>query len=932
VSRPPTTPSRLSRLSLAGKLGPWGVLLVGLALGSPHASAPPHAAGEATPTVAGGGGHPLHAMSEADMARWVSDWYAAHPARGARSLDVAVDTFLATGNFRFDADGDEGTAIDTVRIETGQTVMWRWVAGTHTTTNGDDVNAPDVGALWDQPLTSAAPEFSYRFDSTGVFPFLCRPHVFFEMRGVVVVTPPGGPDVTAPQVLLSSPNGGEILPAHQPTAIAWQATDDVGVVGVDLYYRDGEGAPWVTVGRDLPSGGTFDWFVHDTPTLEARVLAVAHDAAGNVGADSSDAVFTIERLPGGRVATTLRDFLQPGTQPLDAGAPAQSAICLSCHGGYRPDVEPGAWKGTMMSQAGRDPLFYACLAVAEQDAPASGDLCIRCHAATGWLGGHSVPTDGSRLTADDRDGVSCALCHRMVDPIYRAGTSPPADQGVLAGLLPAHRPTGYSNGQYVVDPNAAVRRGPFATTVAPHPFLESDFHRRGDLCGTCHDVSNPVFTRLGAADYAPGPLDQRADSLGVNWLMPIERTFSEWLHSAYPAGVSAPQFAGSKPNGMVSTCQDCHERDVVGQGCNPDSFPNAPTRTDLPFHDMTGGNAWMPMALLGLAGLYPGELDAAAQQRVAQRATEMLQKAAALDLVVEAEGDSFRARVKVTNHAGHKLPTGYPEGRRMWLEVRARDANGAVVYRSGAYDASTGTLDRDADAVVYEKHLGLSPSWAAQLGLSPGPSFHFVLNDTIYKDNRIPPLGYARTAFESFGGAPVDDTRPAPRYADGQYWDETTFRLPAGVRSVAVALRYQSTSREYVEFLRDENHTNGAGQRLYDLWASHGRGEPVVMAYDSLNIAPTKSGPIALRALTNPFHDALRLELMLSRRAPVELEVFDARGRRLSSQDYGELPPGVHVLRWDGLDRRGASAGPGPFWARVTAGGETASQKVVRVR
>src|SRR5262249_5090675 len=159
--------------------------------------------------------------------------------------------------------------------------------------------------------------------------------------------------------------------------------------------------------------------------------------------------------------TTLRDFIQPGTQPLDAGAIVPSSVCLSCHGGYQTDVEPGAWKGTMMSQAGRDPLFYACLAVAEQDAPSAGDLGIRLHPPVGWLGGPSVPTDGSRLTAEDRDGVSCGFCHRLVDPVYRPGVNPPQDQAILGSLLPAHRPTGYANGQYVVDPDVDMRRGPF---------------------------------------------------------------------------------------------------------------------------------------------------------------------------------------------------------------------------------------------------------------------------------------------------------------------------------------------------------------------------------------------------------------------------------------------------------------------------------------
>jgi hypothetical protein len=34
--------------------------------------------------------------------------------------------------------------------------------------------------------------------------------------------------------------------------------------------------------------------------------------------------------------------------------------------------------------------------------------------------------------------------------------------------------------------------------VATHQFLQSQFHRSVDFCGTCHDVSNPVVGDLEA--------------------------------------------------------------------------------------------------------------------------------------------------------------------------------------------------------------------------------------------------------------------------------------------------------------------------------------------------------------------------------------------------------------------------------------------------
>jgi glucose/arabinose dehydrogenase len=453
-----------------------------------------------------------------------------------------------------------------------------------------------------------------------------------------------------PIVTVASPNGGESWVGGSSHPITWTATDDLGVTGVDVYYRDTAIAPWTAVASNLTNSGSFNWFVPNTPGSAVKVRVIARDVDGNAGVDSSNATFTISATPGGIVHTTLRDFQMPGTQPLAGGAFQDHNTCYTCHGGYSPAVEPGHnFRGTMMGQAARDPLFYACLAIAEQDAPASGDLCIRCHSPMAWLAGRSQPTNGSQIDALGRDGVSCDFCHRLVDPIYVAGVNPVEDQAVLNGMLPAHRPTGYSNGQYVVD-DQARRRGPLTDPVTPHAFLVSSFHERSEMCGTCHDVSNPVFQRAGDAKYAPGPLDSPADSINSAVLMPLERTFSEWKNSAFPSGVFLPDFAGNLPGGIVSQCQDCHLRSATGTACNNGGVP---VRTDLAVHDLTGGNAWMGGVI---ADLYPTETDPGALKDAAGRAVSMLQKAASLQLSTLVEGDSFRTVVRITNRTGHKLP------------------------------------------------------------------------------------------------------------------------------------------------------------------------------------------------------------------------------------------------------------------------------------
>jgi len=88
--------------------------------------------------------------------------------------------------------------------------------------------------------------------------------------------------------------------------------------------------------------------------------------------------------------------------------------------------------------------------------------------------------------------------------------------------------------------------------------------------------------------------------------------------------------------------------------------------------------------------LYPGETNALALSDAKNRAIAMLRKAAVLDLTTEWVEDHFVAHVTVTNRTGHKLPTGYPEGRRMWINVVARDEGDNVIWESGAYDRPPG--------------------------------------------------------------------------------------------------------------------------------------------------------------------------------------------------------------------------------------------------
>lgn len=559
------------------------------------------------------------------------------------------------------------------------------------------------------------------------------------------------------------------------------------------------------------------------------------------------------------IPSTKANFFAPGTQPNPAMETITDPfICSNCHSDYSEEItQPVAyepwmgWQGSMMAQAGRDPVFYAALDIAGADVQFGGEFCLRCHLPRAWLEGRIV---SGTLASDplenpiDLEGVQCEVCHRLSDPTP-GPENDPRDVYVINNTITTTIPITYGNAAMVFDPED-YRRGPFDVVADlgfdPHLFNDADtvqsaYHQESFFCGTCHDISNPLLAWNEISQtYTLNPLGQPFTD--TTKMFPIERTFSEWRLSEYntPAGVYAPEFGGNKTH--VSTCQDCHMRDVTGVGGSLFGDTNGlPVRDDLPLHDMTGANTWVPQIIPlhpVFSATFYADPNLGAKRLQAldlgiERARYMLQNAAVMTTTFDVSTGVLTAWV--VNNAGHKLPTGYVEGRRMWLQVEGYDQAGHLIYSSGAYDLATAELTEDADIQIYESKHGLTPAWAAQLGLPSGESFHFALNNVIVSDNRIPPRGFNFDAFVAVGAEPRSDSQPDPAmYADGQYWDEVVYDLPEGVVYGRVRLLYQTSSKAYIEFLRDNNPNasdpNNNGQILYDLWAATNRSAPEVMA------------------------------------------------------------------------------------------------------
>lgn len=625
----------------------------------------------------------------------------------------------------------------------------------------------------------------------------------------------------------------------------------------------------------------------------------------------------------------------PGSQPGNVQNFENAGRCENCHSGYNPAVEPGSnWRGSMMAQAARDPLWLACLTVAAQDSiwaigtPNATDICIRCHSPGGWLEGASDPTNTSRLSGNQFDGVHCDFCHRMQDPMMVQGQPDvPADTGTAAtlaaqartqtyadlGLLrlfdgvtpflganffPTYYGTGFPGwsepgaGQFFTAQSSGPKWGPRSQTVARHQFQYSRFHKSREFCHSCHDVSNPVLQN--ALSGLPGA--QGTEKFAAASFFHVERTSSEFLLSAYGRGTGASA-DGIPGVAWAAKCQDCHMRDTTGKAANK---ADAPTYNDLALHDLTGGNTWISGILAsadsGYAGYdaynyrilsgqkYPGaKVDVAGLAgsgamlaRGRDRAMAQLKMAATLQEVART---STALTLRVRNNTGHKLISGFPEGRRMFLNVRfyadaagtqlvrevngydplkiTRDSAGNAVYAGG------GTLTNKNEALVWEAEMSSSLTGESK-------SFHFALADKRYKDNRIPPKGFDKAAATQRKAEPVwHGESDVAYFSDAEYsggYDEVTLDWPAGAVGYSAELFYQTTSREYIEFLRDEARGTGSltlssptpsgepkayvvqtdpffanlkgwGDAIWDLWLHNGGAAPVQMAV--LNDMPT---------------------------------------------------------------------------------------------
>ncbi len=92
-------------------------------------------------------------------------------------------------------------------------------------------------------------------------------------------------------------------------------------------------------------------------------------------------------------------------------------------------------------------------------------------------------------------------------------------------------------------------------------------------------------------------------------------------------------------------------------------------------------------------------------------------------------------------------------------------------------------------------------------------------------------------------------------------------------------------------------------------------------------------GPFRLEPnLPNPFASATSIRFRLAESRSVRVVVCDAAGRRVARLADGVRGPGLHEIAWNGTDDRGRPLPSGVYFARLDAGPESGSRKLIFLR
>ena len=447
------------------------------------------------------------------------------------------------------------------------------------------------------------------------------------------------------------------------------------------------------------------------------------------------------------------------------------------------------WRGSMKANAARDPYFLATVRSELNEFPDLAstieDKCATCHMSMARTmaveSGEpvSILDEDGFLNPENElhlfavDGVSCTLCHQIQETNLGNDSS-------------------YSGG-FVIDtitekPDRVIF-GPYTTDAAEASLMQSssgfipektEHLSRAALCAPCHTLYTPFIDSAG----------------NIAGEFPEQMPFFEWFYSDIR---------------RTQTCQDCHMPEVEG-GVRISNLSQT-LRSPFSKHSFVGGNAYM----LGILDDFGDELGVTASTEhfddaIARTLDQLQNSTAEIEVEnIQLLGNRVIADVLITNLAGHKFPTGFPS-RRTWIHVTLQDANGDVLFESGAYgdDGRIAGNANDDDPDQYEPHYdGIVQADQVQIyeailrDMENSVTTRLLRAAGYLKDNRLIPAGFEK-------GAPYEDiavrgrARDDVNFVDGvdriQY--SMAFESAESPLRLTVELVYQSIGYRWAENLR----------------------------------------------------------------------------------------------------------------------------------
>ncbi|HEY9190328.1 MAG TPA: multiheme c-type cytochrome [Sulfurovum sp.] len=408
-----------------------------------------------------------------------------------------------------------------------------------------------------------------------------------------------------------------------------------------------------------------------------------------------------------------------------------SQNCATCHDGIQDanstDVSiVKAWQGTMMANAATDPLWRAKVATEVKEHPEFKNTieakCSRCHTpmanVEATYNGDTVSLSGDGFLNHENhyydaamQGVSCTLCHQ-IENTPELGTT----EGFTGGFVIDTNNTGTERKIYgpYTNPKTMPMQNNVQFTPEYSPHINESKH-----CATCHNLETPVIATDGNL---------------TDFTFPEQAAYTEWEYSDFNA---------------TQSCQDCHMPKAEGSVIIS-TKGNVGGRSPFFQHKFLGANTYMLDILKNNREKLGVLADEARFNESITDTRAFLQAAADVNITQSSvENGLLNFDVKITNHSGHKFPTGFPS-RRAWLHVTVKNNDDQIVFESGAinsegqiagvvYDTATNTFEPHYDKITHPSQVQI---YETILQDTDDNMTYILLHALHYfKDNRILPKG-----------------------------------------------------------------------------------------------------------------------------------------------------------------------------------------------